>query len=195
MDCTELYIFVEGVDDERFVNTVIQPLICHQFMGIYVIKYAHMSEKKVRNYLRTIKMHGSSCLYLRDLDLEDCVVRRRDITVKEYDALDVRDVVIVAPEIEAWYLAGVTNDTCRRLRLKWRDRTDDITKEKFDSLIPERFDGARVDFMTELLKGYSLELAAGRNASFAYLVRRLHLLDAVRESAATSDALRSSERG
>ena len=54
-----------------------------------------------------------------------------------------------------------------RYRLRYIHSTDNITKEKFDKLIPKRF-ASRIDFMSEMLKLFSIEEAKRKNKSFKY---------------------------
>jgi hypothetical protein len=81
---------------------------------------------------------------------------------------------IVIREIESWYLAGLNNDACRKLKIPVFNDTNEVIKEKFDSLIPKKFQESRIDFMQELLalKHYDLETAKQKNRSFHYLFQK-----------------------
>jgi len=52
--------------------------------------------------------------------------------------------------------------------------TDTLTKEGFNSLIPQRFD-SRIDFMVEILKRFCTGMAKRKNGSFRYFAERYHL--------------------
>ncbi|MDZ7724802.1 MAG: hypothetical protein U5R06_18855 [candidate division KSB1 bacterium] len=74
-------------------------------------------------------------------------------------------------EIESWYLAGLAEKKQRQLKIKPFKDTNDLTKEQFNQQIPNSFD-SRIDFMVELLKNYSIEIAQIRNKSFSYFINR-----------------------
>ena len=61
-------------------------------------------------------------------------------------------------EIESWYLAGISNSIANSIRIRYHCTTNDVTKERFNELIPSSFT-SRIDFMNELLKHYDFETA------------------------------------
>jgi hypothetical protein len=73
----------------------------------------------------------------------------------------------VIKEIESWYLAGLTDESIQKFKIRSFKTTDDITKEKFDNSIPKKFD-SRIDFMLEILRYFSIEIANQKNKSFKY---------------------------
>ncbi len=75
------------------------------------------------------------------------------------------------PEIEGWLLAGLDEKATKKLKVSYFDNTQNITKEKFDQLIPKRFD-SRIDFILEILKHFSIDVAKEKNKSFAYFVNK-----------------------
>ena len=87
--------------------------------------------------------------------------------IDRYGSLEIERILIVRREVESWYLAGLDSDSHEEFRLPTRRNTDGITKERFDGLIPSRFD-SRTDFMVEILNRYDVEVARGRNESFDY---------------------------
>ncbi|MGB9878320.1 MAG: hypothetical protein ACPLPS_11195, partial [bacterium] len=63
-------------------------------------------------------------------------------------------ILIVVKEIESWYLAGLCDSNRKKLRIKHSPTTDDLTKEKFNALIPKKFVSRR-SFMQALLDTFS----------------------------------------
>ena len=80
-------------------------------------------------------------------------------------------VLVVVPEIEGWYLAGLDAEHSARLGVGGPDSTDQITKEDFTRLRPRGFDSNR-EFMLEILDCFSVEAAREKNASFDYFCRK-----------------------
>ena len=80
-------------------------------------------------------------------------------------------IIVVVKEIESWYLAGLDNKVCKQLKIKNFPNTEKVTKEEFNSLIPKKFT-SRIDFMLEILKNFSIEIAKKKNTSFRYFVEK-----------------------
>lgn len=76
-------------------------------------------------------------------------------------------IIVVIKEIESWYLAGLDDEEYKRFEMHTLSNTDDITKEQFNDLIPKKFD-SRIDFLLEILKSFSIEIAKQKNKSFRY---------------------------
>ena len=70
--------------------------------------------------------------------------------------------MVVVPEIESWYLAGLDAECNARLGIGEPATTDQITKERFEQLQPGRFD-SKLDFVLEILDCFSVEAARGKN--------------------------------
>jgi hypothetical protein len=69
-------------------------------------------------------------------------------------------------EIESWYYAGVSEDACKKMKLKhFQNNTDDLTKEDFNNKIRRLSD--RKSIMLQMLNEYSLGLAVTRNTSLS----------------------------
>ena len=88
-----------------------------------------------------------------------------------YENIDNDKMIVVIKEIESWYLAGLDNEVCRQLKINNFADTDNVTKEKFNALIPKKFT-SRIDFMSEILKYFSIEIAKQKNNSFQYFVEK-----------------------
>lgn len=110
-------------------------------------------------------------IYVADLNNSPCVSKRKSQLKTIIPIIDMERIVVVVPEIEAWYIAGLDTYRIRQLRLRRLNSTENVTKEHFDQLIPTLFD-LRIDFMQEILKYFSIETAKQRNKSFAYFANK-----------------------
>jgi len=168
-----LFIWVEGDDDERFFNKVLVPKFLEKYSGVKIIKYATMKREKVDNFIKSIKAMGADYIYLTDINNSPCVTAKKEETHSKYKNIDNEKMIVVIKEIESWYLAGLDNKVCRQLKINnFADTdTDNVTKEKFNALIPKKFT-SRIDFMSEILKYFSIEIAKQKNNSFQYFVEK-----------------------
>ena len=83
---------------------------------------------------------------------------------QKYPMVDKSKIRIVQREIESWYLAGLDKINCTKYKIKYLERTDEVSKEKFDSMIPKKLD--HTSFQIEILKYFDKECAKSRNYSF-----------------------------
>ena len=97
-----------------------------------------------------------------------------DEIVDQHKQLDSDSVVIVTPEIEAWYLAGIDEEAAKQLKIRNLRDTNSLTKEQFDSMKPKSASSMR-DFMAQILPYYSIETAKRKNRSFAIFAERYGL--------------------
>ena len=163
-----LVIFVEGRDDRRFIETVLRPLLEPSFDHIKVEEYAQKVPSKVNGYISGIKFRqDSDYIFIADFDQGPCITRRKSQLMNQFSNLDSERILIVRREIESWYIAGLNSDSCHELGIQEPRHTNDLTKEQFDGLIPQRFDN-RTDFMVETLNRYDIPTARRKNESFDY---------------------------
>lgn len=140
---------------------------------IQIWKYAQQPIKRIKDALDSIGAMGSDCLFFQDINRSPCVSKRKEDAKSKYGPNVVLcNIVIVVKEIEAWYLAGLDEDSCRDLGIPSLASTTSVTKEQFDRLIPTNYD-MRVDFMREVLKRFSVETAKQKNKSFAYFMNKI----------------------
>jgi len=165
-----LFILVEGNDDEKFFNKILVPKFQKRYSTIKIIKYATMKKEKVDNYIKGIKAMGADYIYLTDINDSPCVTAKKEKTQKKHQNIDKNKIIVVIKEIESWYLAGLDNKACKQLKIKNFANTDNVTKEKFNALIPEKF--SKIDFMSEILKNFSIEIAKQKNKSFRYFIEK-----------------------
>lgn len=177
MPLPDLYIIVEGDDDLRFFkdDKVKRALSDNysRYARLHVIKFVHRNADSRKSLFDTIKGTSSDYIFVRDNDGATCVSSRKEEIVSRFGelALDRRRILIVKKEIESWYIAGVTNEFCRRNRISPEDDTEQFGKRKFDNLIP-RDCRSRISFMVDIMKTFSFDDAARRNSSFAYFMRK-----------------------
>ena len=167
-----LFIWVEGDDDERFFNRILlSPKFQKKYGNVKIIKYATMKKEKVDNFIRSIKAMGADYIYLTDINDSPCVTAKKREIQSEYKNINNDKVIVVIKEIESWYLAGLDNKVCKQLKINNFANTEYVTKEKFNALIPKKFT-SRIDFMSEILKNFSIEIAKQKNNSFQYFVEK-----------------------
>ena len=174
MSYHEIYFFVEGSDDERFLRTTVIPLIGEKYR-CSLHKYSGMTKKKVENFLKSINaMDFADYCFLGDINSSPCITKKKDSLIEIYEQkLDGNKVFIVIKEIESWYLSGLDDNKCRDLGIKTFYETNSITKEQFNAMIPAKYDDSRIDFMSEVLKRFSIETAKSKNNSFQYFIGKL----------------------
>jgi len=173
MPYKELWIFVEGNDDERFFEQI-RSFLSKEYGYIHrPWKYAQKPKRRIRNFLDSLRDMGASCLFVADINQSTCVTAKKSSLKKKCGArLDAHKVIIVVKEIEGWYLAGLDNRSCKALGIDPVASTDNITKEDFNRLIPAKFQ-SRIDFMIEVLKRFSPKTARRKNRSFAYFLKKI----------------------
>jgi hypothetical protein len=176
MSYKQLYFFVEGPDDERYIEKVIKPVLESQYDMIKVIRYAKLPKIVIENFIRTYKNQPSSdYLFLCDMDArgdQSCITKRKEKERNKYGNLINSDkLIVVKEEIESWYLAGITTDNATKFKIKTFADTESITKEEFRQMIPKKFLSSN-DFMVEILKEYSLEQAQKVNGTLNYFIKK-----------------------
>ena len=178
MDFKQLFIFVEGPDDERFINHVVVPQLQGRYNFIKLIRYATMKKDAVEAVIKTCKQKGNyNYLFVCDMDAKGdkslCITSRKLKEQNKYGRkiLETDRIVVVKEEIESWYLAGITEQQAVRFKIKLITDTSFTTKEEFERMVPKNFVSPN-DFMVEILKEYSLIQAVEVNSSLNYFVNK-----------------------
>ncbi len=173
MSNRRLLVFCEGNDDADFIDTVVRPELSGVYaQNIRTVRIAEKPNEKVRDYARNAARSGADVLLLYDKDDAPSVRARIDFLLDRYDRAIPEDrVFIVVIEIESWYAAGLDRQTSEDLLGRPLQRTDDLTKERFNALRPEG--EPRASFLRLLLENYSIERARTKNHSFDYFCTRM----------------------
>lgn len=170
-----LFILIEGPDDNRFVERVISKPLSELYAWVKTYEYAHKAPKEVCALIRCLGSMNADYIFLKDLDLAPCVTFRKEKVREKYVVVDNANILVVKREIEGWYLAGLDRTMMAELGLETYGSTDELTKEEFIKRMPRRYT-SRIDFLQEILKRYSMEMAQERNSSFRYFLRKYQLL-------------------
>jgi hypothetical protein len=176
MSYRQLWLFVEGYYDTRFVDTVVRPWIANLYDAVRVVEFASMKREKLYSFLHSVEaMPNSNYLFLKDINGSPCVTLKKHSIRGDFNQrVHIDRTVIVVKEIESWYLAGIDETASGMIGIRNQSSTDDITKEIFISLIPHRFDSID-DFMIEILKNYTIDVARQKNRSFDYFMNKLQV--------------------
>jgi len=169
MGYRRLFIWVEGEDDKRFFEKIIEPKLRKKYNFAETRCYAALKKEKIDNFLKSIKAMGADYIYVTDINNSPCVTAKKQETQSKFRNIDKERIIVVIKEIESWYLAGLGNTEAERFKIPIFSVTDTITKEQFNSSIPKTFD-SRIDFLLEILKIFSIEISKQKNRSFRHFM-------------------------
>ena len=159
---TFLYLFVEGNDDERFLKSFCRS----KYRGVEIrfVQYATLTGKQISSLIHALpNFRHADYFFFADAD-GATVEAKIDIVKRKHPYCDESKIRIVQREIESWYIAGLSEGMCTKHKIKYIPHTDDLSKEKFDSMLPRGY--THISFQVEILKHYDVELAKSRNTSF-----------------------------
>ena len=166
-----LNVLVEGLDDVRFFERVLVPLLKERYRAVRLVPYACLRRTAVDNLLRGFARLGEAYVIVADIDTAPSVRSKKRVVLARFAEAEPGAIAVVVMEIESWYLAGADDGFLAGSGLAPPPSTDDLTKEGFNALIPRRY-VSRVGFMLDLLNGYSLERGAERNRSLGFFLSR-----------------------
>ncbi len=161
-----LFVLLEGEDDERFISKIIKPLLQKNYTDVKLWKYARKKKEKINSFIKSVNSMGAEYIFLSDSDeFSEPDMKTRKL-VERMPFLEKNCISIIVKEIESWYLAGINNNTHKKLKLgkKIPSSTESVSKEMFDNMLNTSF--TRVESMIEILNSYDSELAMKRNNSF-----------------------------
>ena len=162
-----LYVFVEGVDDERFFDKVIKLELLKKHSKVRVFKYAQSTRSYLEQFFVTVKKSGAAYIFFSDLDRVKCYTRKKEmIKSKTIKNIDEDRIVIVKSEIESWYMAGLSCDAAASLNIRHFRNTETMTKEDFEKICKKYT--SRIDCMIRILDKFSMGVAKTQNQSFRY---------------------------
>jgi hypothetical protein len=172
----KIFIFVEGYDDLLFFEKIIKPLLSPNYKKIFLIQHARMKFKNKYKFINSIKEMNADYLYVVDIDYFPCVQARKQDILRHLENVEPKNIIVVIKEIESWYLAGIGKKRTTKLKIPLLENTNFVTKEYFNAIIPNSFN-SRHNFMNELLKKYDILVAAQKNESFAYFLKKNNILE------------------
>ena len=173
MEYKRLLILVEGDDDVRFFDKIIKPRLQKKYSLVEVRPYANLPKKKnkINNLVKSFKAMNADYIYVADINNAPCVTAKKQKIRNKLRAVDGDRIIVVIKEIESWYCAGLRDEDLKKFKIYSYKTTDTITKDQFNKLIPKVFT-SRIDFMLEILKWFSIEIAKQKNKSFCYFIEK-----------------------
>lgn len=175
MSYKRLLIWVEGSKDKRFFDSQIKPLFMGYYDWVEVRTWAEMKKKKICAFVNNMCKINMDYIFVADIHGSPCVTQRKEKITKKMKNIEEEQIIIVKTEIESWYLAGLTKEECKKLKITHFNNTENVTKGQFNDLIPSQFTH-EVPFMIEILENsYCIDTAKQQNASFNYLVNKFNL--------------------
>jgi len=158
MTYKQLFIFVEGYDDVIFFEEINKLKFEQEYNQVEIIPYAKKTDVYIKNLIKNYNK-ANNINYIFTFD-EDAINK-----VKKYNVDENRKTIVIK-EIESWYLAGLTYEKLQSENINHKEiNTDNLTKEDFDKLIPEKYRN-RTDFMLEILNHFDIPTAKDNNKSF-----------------------------
>lgn len=176
MGYSRLFIWVEGEDDKRFFEKILEPKLQKRYDFVETRCYAALKKDKIDNFLKSIKAMNADYIFATDINNSPCVTAKKKKIGDKLRNIDKKKIIVVIKEIESWYLAGLNDIECKKFKISNFDTTDAISKKQFNSLIPKKFD-SRIDFILEILKIFSIEIAKQKNRSFRYYTEKYNYED------------------
>ncbi|SIQ39990.1 hypothetical protein [Halanaerobium kushneri] len=167
----QLYILVEGNDDERFFREIIMPLFENDYDNIAIWQYAQQKYKKIKKFIKSINSMEADYFLVGDLDENSCVTEKKEKILEAFGNVSLKKIIVVIKEIESWYLAGLDQKTSSNIGIHNFEDTNDLFKEDFNELLETKYD-SRIDFMQEIIKVFSIKVALEKNNSFRYFFNK-----------------------
>lgn len=164
-----LHVLIEGGRDESLIDRVIKPWLVSKgkYQDVDTFAYANRKKEIIENYIRSLKEKDEDILCLTDSTHAPCISGRIELLIRnEIGPFDPKAIIVIVKEIEAWYLAGVDTQCCRRIRIPYEPRTDHIIKEEFHHIIAKSKYRTRPACRSEMLRNFNIPLASERNKSF-----------------------------
>lgn len=175
----KLMVFVEGQIDLSFFEKAIVPHLKESFF-IHLIPYANLSFPESSKLVKSIKRDCIEYLIVTDINSKKCITEKKKDILKRFRHSDPTRIHVVSKEIEAWYVAGLSTKACKEIGIAHLHNTDGLTKEAFLKMTPQKY-YSDIVFKTEILKRFSVEIAARQNTSFGRFYNKF-LLPSMKKS-------------
>ena len=93
---------------------------------------------------------------------------------RRYTRLTDENIFLAVPQIEGWYISGLTRKAAKTLKLRELPRADTGTKEKFISILPNPSDGTLI--RSQILELFDIKTASLHSYSFKNFLEKLKQL-------------------
>ena len=175
MSYSEIWLFFEGRDDERFLERLVVPSLEREYTCVILYPYAQKKRQNVVKFLTNLQRRGIDYIFFRDMNSCPCATKSKDELHAKYTVLDLNRVVVVISAIEGWYLAGLGPDEADQLKASVPSRTDNIGHAEFDRIVPEHYERSRIPFMRDIIDVFAIDVARDNNPSFRYFTDKYDL--------------------
>lgn len=168
------YIFVEGYFDELLINRIIELEKIRPQLKI--IKYSQKKDEKVDSYIFSIRSQGEQFMFIADDDTGNYASSSSRISElkRRYTRLTDENIFLAVPQIEGWYISGLTRKAAKTLKLRELPRADTCTKEKFISILPNPSDSTLI--RSQILELFDIKTASLNSYSFKKFLEKLRQL-------------------
>ena len=164
-----LAILVEGNRDEDFISWIVKPIMMGlgKYRDVITYKFQRIPKHINEGYIEAVISMNDDVLCLTDIKGFQRKDHKKEQVQRDHIGNIGDDkVIVVIKEIESWYLAGASKLCCRRLRIGYYDRTDNVDKNKFHEIIAHTKFKPRWVCCLEMLRNYDVTQAKQRNKSF-----------------------------
>jgi len=164
-----IYILVEGEDDKKFIEKILKPKLKEKYNEVKIYLFANKRKDKINNLIKSIDSQGNEYIYMTDINDSPCITEKKERIKRRLININKNRILVVIKEIESWIFAGLNKESFKKLKIKKVPKMSEITKEQFNALIPKRYT-SRIDFILEIYKNYSINIAKNNNKSFKYFL-------------------------
>jgi len=166
-----LVVLIEGNRDSDFIEMIVKPILIEskKYVDVIPYKFQHLPKRINESFIQSVISLNDEILCLTDITgFPSEKVKKEQVQRDHIGNIGDERIIIIVKEIESWYLAGVNQLCCKRLRIRYFSRTDNIDKEKFHEIIAKSKYQPRWACVLEMLHNYEVHLAKQRNRSFNY---------------------------
>ena len=174
-----LLIYVEGINDKRFFDKVIVPKFLELgYDHIAVEEYKGDNYKakckKISSFIKNIDKINNKpdytyhYIFCADSDHYRYVIAKKNAISSRIRDIDDDRIVVVIIEIEGWYLAGLDKHSSIKHDVPNFSNTNNITKEMFLDVIPNRYKKLEIPFRLKILDDFCFDTAKNKNESFRF---------------------------
>lgn len=164
-----MFLWVEGLDDERFFNSIIKPLLEKKYEYVETRAYSTLKTVKIISFLKSMKSMKADYIFVTDIDRSPCITVKKQSLIEKLGTVEKDKIAVVIKEIESWYLAGLDDTTSKKIKIHNFKTTDSVTKEQFNEVFHGKFD-SKIYLLSKVLEMFSQDEAKKKNKSFAYFV-------------------------